>query len=205
MKKLTFIEWLVIFGLLALPVFAGYQTDNLTLTAVSNATYLYTNATGRIIKSTATLSGNNTGDQNLSSYAQYSFGANNFNGTGNFTTTGKLGINQTSPTADLEIASSSTSTNYFGNAIAIASTQTTVGGSTSGTAIFSQPNQGTSYKNVVVYCNALLGTVVYTFPTNFTFVPTAQGGLSALATTININNATITGATSTGFLELEGY
>lgn len=82
--------------------------------------------------------------------------------------------------------------------------QTVVSGSTSGDATFSQPEQGSSYKKVVVYLNALTGTATYTFPAAFTNIPVAvanAGFVTALSTTA----VTITGAANTGFTIIEGY
>lgn len=99
--------------------------------------------------------------------------------------------------------------------------RTTVSGSTSGTADFSQPFAGSSYKKVIIYCSALKGTASYTFPIPFLFTPqvvTATGtvanpavpitavtvGPGAISTTaVTINGGG--GAGTTGILLLEGY
>ncbi len=88
-----------------------------------------------------------------------------------------------------------------------APTETSVTGSTSGTALFSQPQQGAGAKEVIVYCAALLGTASYTFPAPFRQTPAivATNGLAAAkVTALSATAMTITGTTDTGFIVLKG-
>lgn len=107
------------------------------------------------------------------------------------------------------------SANFVGS-ICINSTRTTVSGSTSGTAIFSQPLIGTSYKKVMIRCASLNGTASYTFPVAFLFTPqiVVASGTNALAATLitagsgALSTTAVTvdgGVGSTGILILEGY
>lgn len=88
---------------------------------------------------------------------------------------------------------------------------TTVTGSSSGSALFSQNFTGTTYKKVVIRCVGLVGTASYAFPSGFAHIPaividSTPGGLSAsIVTTLTDSAVTITGATSSGFIFLEGF
>lgn len=85
---------------------------------------------------------------------------------------------------------------------------TSVSGSTSGTALFKMPQQGTAWKVVIVYLNALLGTASYTFPAAFTNTPmiVSSNGLSTTkVTTLSTSTMTITGTTDTGYIMIAGF
>lgn len=119
-----------------------------------------------------------------------------------------LSLPNTAPTANQVLAQNPGNTALTWVTPSGAATQTTVSGSTSGTAVYSQPEQGASYKRVIVYCNVLLGMASYTFPTAFTNTPaivTTNGPGSGVVTALSTTAMTITGATTTGFVIIEGY
>lgn len=92
------------------------------------------------------------------------------------------------------------------NPLLINSTKTTVSGSTSGNAVFSEICTGLAFKKVTIHLNALVGTASYTFPTAFVNTPTiisTNGLATTLITSISTTACTVTGSTSTGYLTFE--
>jgi hypothetical protein len=86
-------------------------------------------------------------------------------------------------------------------------TQTTVSCSTSGSVVFSEPFSGTSYKELMLYSNACLGTASYTYPIAFTNTPTlgVTGGGLVLTTSLTTTAITVTGTDGIGNATLIGY
>lgn len=85
--------------------------------------------------------------------------------------------------------------------------RTTTNGSTSGAIYSAQIEQGSAFKKVIIYCDALVGTATYTFPTAFVATPVVlqTNGLSyTVATSVSTTAVTITGP-ATGILILEGF
>jgi hypothetical protein len=90
--------------------------------------------------------------------------------------------------------------------------QSSVNGSTSGTAVFGEPALGTGLHIVTIRCSSLVGTASYSFLTAFTNTPaiivdsTPSTGLAAtLVTSLSTSAVTVTGSTSTGWIFLVGY
>ena len=91
--------------------------------------------------------------------------------------------------------------------------QTTVTGTTAGSLICSQPEQGTSYKKVIVYAdgyeNDSTTAQTYTFPTAFTAVAVITTNSAAIPVTTTsltaLSTAPDTTTAYTGLIVIEGY
>src|SRR3990167_5983801 len=84
--------------------------------------------------------------------------------------------------------------------------QTTVNCSISGSVKFSQPEQGSGLKMVIIYLDAGNGTANYTFPKEFTHTPgiiisSAVG--ASVVTSLSTTAVTVTGVVTTGFIYLK--
>ena len=93
-------------------------------------------------------------------------------------------------------------------AVGASGVQTTILGSGSGSAVFSQPIFGISYKKIIIFCDYLTGTATYSFPTQFAIAPaiiTTNSLASSIITSLSATSVTVTGSSSVGFLILEGY
>lgn len=123
---------------------------------------------------------------------------------------GKVAIGKiTAPTVALDVTGAGlfSLTLDVAGAINSTSAQTTVNGLT-GTAVWSMPFQGTSYKKFLVYLTGFTsaGTVI-TFPTAFSVAPVVYGDAAAVAiavTTTTTTTLTSVGAVA-GFIIIEGW
>lgn len=92
-------------------------------------------------------------------------------------------------------------------AVKISAPQTTLTGS-AGTAICSQPSQGTSHKKAVIYLNGYTdtGTQTYTFPTAFVKTPFLYGLAGGISgATVTTTTIKFTTTLLSGFVFAEGY
>ena len=86
------------------------------------------------------------------------------------------------------------------------SSQTTVTSSFSGSIVCSQPFKGPAYKKVIIYCDAIIGSASYTYPTVFVNSPVITSGNNSLVSTLSATSVTVTTTTSTStFIILEGF
>jgi hypothetical protein len=113
-----------------------------------------------------------------------------------YTASNNVAFDQNTPSYSLHVTITGVGTvGGFGSS----ATQTTVSGSTAGTATFSEPLNGSSEKKVMIYCsNTFSGTASYTFPLAFTNIPSPnQISLPSGVTASAISTAAIT-LTGTG-------
>lgn len=101
----------------------------------------------------------------------------------------------------------STQINNIGQ-VQINTSQTSVNNSVSGTTIFSQPQSGGTYKEIIIAFTSALGTASYTYPIAFSLTPSivATNNVAAgIITSLSNTAVTVTGATTSGFILLIGY
>jgi hypothetical protein len=137
-------------------------------------------------------------DAKLSEIFKDAFGSPTANQV--FTATGPDGLPNWSSTIVASAIASST--------LALSAPQTTVNGS-SGSYNWSQPEIGSSYKKVVIYCAAYTNasTSAIVFATPFVNTPIiAANGTNLTISTISNTGVTLPASTAqTGFIILEGY
>lgn len=95
----------------------------------------------------------------------------------------------------------------FNTSIGLTSPQTTLTGA-AGTAVCSQPFQGSSFKEVVVYLSGYTdtNTQIYTFPTAFAHTPELSGtALGVAGATVSTTTIRFTTVVTTGFVFARGF
>jgi len=93
-----------------------------------------------------------------------------------------------------------TSSSFNSNA-----SQTTVNGSVGGSITCSMPLNGSSFKEVIVYCSSIYGSATYSFPTPFSHRPDRLGEMSSSVSAVSTTSVTINSGGSSGYLILYGY
>lgn len=185
------------------PVVQNFNTANGVTSTITDAS----TATGNIVTSSYLMT-NFQGSSMITKYGTSS--------------TSNLSLSWTPSTSSAVIQSGSSGASLFLTGTQVATsfpltangilnpnnTRTTVAGSTSGSAIFTEPVGGGSLRCVVIQLVSLVGTATYSFPTAFTYAPvtlTTSGPASSVVTSISTGSVTVTGATTSGTIILEGY
>lgn len=86
--------------------------------------------------------------------------------------------------------------------------QSNIGASSSGVVVFSQPEQGLSYKIVMITFKNATGNVSYTFPTAFSVIPSIVSTNNvnySVVTSMTVGSITVNSFSATGSLMLIGY
>lgn len=75
----------------------------------------------------------------------------------------------------------------------------------SGSLIITQPEQGSAYKKVIIYCDDFTGDVYYKFPVAFTYMPLVSTFLDTALISAIAESVTVAVQNASGFIIIEGF